>query len=240
MTDYASANLSLFLRAKEGDTLAREEIVKLNLGLVRSLAGRLCSGNMAEYDDLVGAGSIGLVKAIDHFECERGLSFSTYAFPIIAGEMKRFIRDNGPVKISRDIKEKSIKVRRAAQIFEKERGESPTPFMLADITGLPLDDVILALDAAAVPLSLDSADEEGDSFPAFTRVGQEDEAMSIDRLCLKEALSTLQKDDAAIIALRYYRGLTQREVADCLKITQVQVSRREKQILGKLKVLLAP
>ena len=229
----------LFARARGGDRRAQDELAQANLGLVYSLASRLSYGGLAEYEDLVGAGSRGLFKAIMNFDETRGLAFSTYAVPVIAGEMKRFIRDNGPVKVSRDIKEKAMRVRRAGQQYEKEKGCSPTPRELADLTGLTIDEITLSLDSSVPPLSLDQSASDNEQDGSLLRIlGAEDEAMNIERLSLKQAISSLPDKEASLIALRYFRGYTQKETAQCLDMTQVQISRKEKQILLRLREIL--
>ena len=221
----------LFTRAKHGDRRAQDELAQAHLGLVYSLASRLSYGGLAEYEDLVGAGSMGLFKAIMNFDETRGLAFSTYAVPVIAGEMKRFI--------SRDIKEKAMRIRRASQQYEKEKGCSPTPRELADLTGLTIDEITLSLDSSVPPLSLDQTASDNEQDGSLLRIlGAEDEAMNIERLSLKQAISSLPDKEASLIALRYFRGYTQKETAQCLDMTQVQISRKEKQILLRLREIL--
>ncbi len=155
---------------------------------------------------------MGLFKAIMNFDETRGSPFSTYAVPVIAGEMKRFIRDNGPVKVSRDIKEKAMRVRRAGQQYEKEKGCSPTPRELADLTGLTIDEITLSLDSSVPPLSLDQSASDNEQDGSLLRIlGAEDEAMNIERLSLKQAISSLPDKEASLIALRYFRGYTQKK-----------------------------
>lgn len=227
-------------RAKEGDRAAQNKIVRENLGLVYSLAARLCGSGLAEYEDLVSAGSLGLLKAIMNFDTSRGFAFSTYAVPVIAGEMRRFIRDNGPVKVSRDIKENAVRIHRASRRYEAAEGRSPTPGELADMTGLGVDEITLAMDSCAPPLSLDQTLSDGEQdTPLFCLLGEEDAGMNIERISLKQALADLSADDAMLISLRYFRGYTQSETAKCLHTTQVQISRREKRILLKLREMLS-
>jgi len=235
MRNFADDNIALFKKAKAGDKEAVEDIIKLNMPLVHSLAHRLSSGGLAEYEELVGAGSMGLFKAVKNFDPDRELAFSTYAVPVVAGEMKRYIRDNGPIKVSRSIKERSVKVNRMRLIFEKEKGREPTLSELASLCELTVEELNEALDCVQSPMSLDSFASGDEGLPVSLAVGREDAGLNIERLSLKEALSKLPEKDGQLITLRYFRGLTQRETAKCLNMTQVQVSRREKQILQALK-----
>ncbi len=239
MKPYADNNTALFLQAKNGDEKAYEEIIRLNMPLVHSLAHRLSSGGLAEYEELVSAGSMGLFKAVKNFEVQREFAFSTYAVPVIAGEMKRFIRDNGPIKISRTVKERSVKINRMRLIFEREKGREPTLTELAELCEITLEQLNEALDCAQAPMSLDSFAAGDEGLPVSLAVGREDSALNIERLSLKEAISKLPLQDSKLISLRYFKGLTQKETAKCLNMTQVQVSRREKQILNILKELLS-
>ncbi len=236
MLSYAEENRQLFERARNGDNAAYERLADLNMKLVHNLAGRLSQSTGLEYDELVGAGCLGLTKAIQSFDADRGFAFSTYAFPIITGEMKRLLRDTGPIKVSRDIKERAVKISRISRDIEQKQGRSPTPGELAGILGCSVDDILLSLDAARAPVSLEG---EGDEEGLFGCVGREDRGLNIESLSLKEAIGSLPKQDASIIALRYYSGLTQRQTADRLSLTQVQVSRREKKILEQLREYLS-
>ena len=239
MKNFADDNTALFKRAKAGEESAVEDIIKLNMPLVHSLAYRLSLGGLAEYEELVSAGSMGLFKAVKNFDPDRELAFSTYAVPVVAGEMKRFIRDNGPVKVSRSIKERSVKVNRMRALFEREHGREPSLSELASLCSVTVEELNEALDCVQSPMSLDSHAAGDEGLPVALAVGREDEGLNIERLSLKEALAKLPEKDGQLITLRYFRGLTQRETAKCLNMTQVQVSRREKQILLVLRELLS-
>ncbi len=201
----------------------------LHLPLVYSLARRL-SKSTIEYEELVGAGSIGLIKAIRNFDASFGCAFSTYAVPVILGEMKRYIRDNGPVKVSRSIKENYMLLSRIISDCEKKTGESPTVSELARLSGLSAEDIAQSLDSARYPASID--DENA------ADIGFCDLAMDTDTLAVRHAVERLNKADGRLIRLRYFHGLTQKETASVMNLTQVQVSRKEKKILGILKGML--
>lgn len=235
MSSYAARNEALFAALRMGDAAAREEIAGLNMGLVRTLAARLSAATGAEFEELCGAGNLGLCKAIDAYDGERGTAFSTYAVPVIAGEMKRFLRDTGPIKISRELKERALKIRRAEREMNSE-GQSPTLCGIAARLGLSPEQVSEAYDAARLPLSLESEDAEGERYERF---GREDPGMAVERLNVRQAIGELAAEDAALLRLRYFAGLTQSKTAQALGVTQVQVSRREKKILLLLREKLS-
>lgn len=200
-----------------------------HLPLVYSLARRLANSSV-EYDELVGAGNLGLIKAIKNYDATLGFAFSTYAVPVILGEMKRYIRDNGPVKVSRTLKENYMLLKRIISDYEGKTGESPTISKLAALSGLSEEDVAQSLDSAKAPLSIDD-DSAAD-------IGAPDSALDVEKLALTDAINALPDDEGRLIKLRYFHGLTQKETAFMLSLTQVQVSRREKKILDKLKTIL--
>lgn len=226
MICYAEENERLFAAGNA------EELARLNLNLVHALAGRLAASTGVEYEELVGAGCVGLTKAIKNFDPARGYAFSTYAVPVIAGEMKRYLRDTGPIKVSREIKERAIRIARETATLTAQTGQSPTVGELAGRLGLSVDEITEALDAARAPLSLE---EERDEELGGAVVGREDGRLDAERLSLRQALSTLPQKDATLINLRYFGGLTQAQAAERLGMTQVQVSRREKKILAALR-----
>ena len=214
--------------AEIAERLDRNAMVEQNLGLVHSCAHRF-KGRGIEYDDLFQAGCMGLVKATDAFDTQRGVMFSTYAVPVILGEIRRLFRDGGTVKVSRSIKELGVKTMRAKEQLSGVLGREPTVSEVAGAMDRPVEEVAEALAAATPPLSLTEDDDEGG--------GQIDlpvdspEELLADLLSLKQVLSSLEEGDRRLIILRYYRGQTQTETAKVLGMTQVQVSRREKKIL---------
>ncbi len=213
----------------------KEEFVKQNLGLVHSLAGKF-RGRGIEYDDLFGAGCVGIVKAIDGFDETRGLKFSTYAVPVILGEIKRLFRDGGAVKISRGLKELSLKAMREREKFMLKNFREPTVSELSQILGVSDEETVEAISAGIAPISL-TADDDSNSAELDIRVEPMDEKIS-EIIALKEVLHKLEARDRKLIMLRYFCGKTQTQTAQELDMTQVQVSRREKKILTTLKAQL--
>ncbi len=217
----------------EIDNLSRDEFIKRNLPLVHSLANRF-RGRGIDYEELFSAGSVGLVKAYDNFDTSRGLCFSTYAVPVILGEIRRLFRDGGSVKMSRSLKELSIKAARARDELCKSSGGEPTISELAEYLGVTPEEAAEAVAASAPAVSLTCA-EDGGEFDLPTESG---ESMLIDKLALRQCLSDLPAEDRLLLILRYYRGKTQAETANLLGATQVSISRRERRLLEKLRTLL--
>lgn len=225
-------NSCLLQRASDGDEAARDRLVEENIGLVHATARRF-SGRGVEYDDLFQAGCMGLVKAVAGFDPGRGVQFSTYAVPVIMGEMRRLFRDDGPVKVSRSLRERSMKVLRARERLCASLGREPTIGELARAVGVEPAEAAEALEAAAAPLSL-TIDEDGEDVQADIRIDGGEDSL-VDSLALKEALTKLPEKDQLLIRLRYFGNKTQTETAQRLHMTQVQVSRREKKILEALR-----
>ena len=210
----------------------REKIITENMGLVHSCAGKF-KGKGIEYDDLFQAGCVGLVKAADGFEPERGFAFSTYAVPVILGEIRRIFRDGGTVKVGRMLKEKS-----RIAMLERERlttinDREPTMSELAASLGLDLQETAHILNAAMPAFSL-TPDDESRNSQFDIPVESQDSEIS-DSIALQQVMVTLSERDQKIIELRYFKGLTQSKTAEQLGMSQVQVSRREKAILLDLR-----
>lgn len=213
----------------------REEFIEQNLGLVHTVCKRF-SGKGIEYDDLYQSGCMGLVKAFDAFDDERGVQFSTYAVPVIMGEVRRLFRDGGSVKISRSLKELGFKINKQKNIYEQEKGREPTVSELAEILNVSSEEIIEAVCANRETVSLTCDGESGVSETDLPTVSTEDEIS--DRLILNEAFEKLDDMERKIISHRYFGFLTQSKTADALNMTQVQVSRAEKKILLKLREIL--
>ena len=211
----------------------REEFIQENLGLVHLCASRL-RGRGIEYDDLYSAGCLGLVKAYDGFDVGRQVCFSTYAVPVILGEIRKLFRDGGTVKVSRGLKELSLKITAARESFLKQNGREATVAELAQRLHVTEEQVVLAINAALPTLSLtpDPEDENGRGFDV--PVPSHEEELS-EHLALQEVLQELPAQDRALIRLRFFGGKTQSETARLLHTTQVQVSRRERKILLTLR-----
>ena len=213
----------------------RDEMIQQNMGLVHACAHKF-KGRGIEYEDLFQAGCMGLIKATDAFDESRGVRFSTYAVPVILGEMRRLFRDGGTVRVSRTLKELSLKAVRTKERLSIEMGREPTVSELASALDLEVSAVVEALSAATPALSLTGSDEEG-ALQIDLPVQSPEEELS-DRISLRQVLSLLEKKDQMLIRLRYFQGKTQVETAQALDMTQVQVSRREKKILLHLRELL--
>ena len=210
----------------------RDAFVAANLGLVHSLAHRL-KGRGIEYEELYAAGCLGLVKAMEGFDESRGLKFSTYAVPVILGEMKRLFRDGGSVKVSRSLKEFSLKVTREREKLAKTLDRDPTVLELAEAMEEPPERVAEAISVSMPALSLTQSEEDGGG-QLDLEVEAPEEALA-NRLALRELLKRLDSRDQALITMRYFRNMTPTQVAERLGMTQVQVSRREKKLLGLLR-----
>ena len=200
--------------------MTRDEFIEGNLPLVHKLANRF-RGRGVEYEELYAAGCVGLVKAVDRFEPERGLCFSTYAVPVILGEIRRLFRDGGSVKISRSLKELSVKAARVRDQLSAN-GE-PRISDIAQALGVTPEEAAEALCAGIPPVSLDHGGEDGEPLPVPSASGED---ALIDRLALRQCLSELSGEDREILMLRYFRRKTQSETAQILGMTQVMVSRR--------------
>ncbi len=211
----------------------REDWICSNIGLVHSCARRF-SGRGIEYDDLFQAGCMGLVKAADGFEEERGLKFSTYAVPVILGEIRRLFRDGGTVKVSRSLKELAMRASREREGFLSREGREPTVGELADLLGVEPEQAAEALGASLPPLSLTRSGEEDEGDQIDLPVAAPEERIT-DRLALQQVLAELEPKDRALIVLRYLNRHTQQATADKLGMTQVQVSRRERVILSEMR-----
>jgi len=210
----------------------RDEMISSNLGLVHSCAHKL-TGRGVEYDDLFQAGCVGLIKAVDGFDESRGFSFSTYAVPVILGEIKRIFRDGGTVSVSRSIKERGRKINYEREKFVKQFDREPTVKELADKLGFDEFETAQAISASLPVMSLTQSDDEnGNEFEIPIISPEEDISTAV---TLEQVMSNLDENDKNIIRLRYYSGLTQTVIAERLGMTQVQVSRREKMILKQMR-----
>lgn len=213
--------------------IQKDEFIKNNLGLVHSLANKF-RGRGIDYDDLYSAGCIGLLKAFDGFDESRGLMFSTYAVPVILGEIKRLFRDGGAIKVSRGLKELSLKVNRERERFAKSNCREPTLTELSEILQESIDNIIEAINIAIPPISL-TIDDEDDSNKNIDISDSYSEENICEMISIKHIVEKLDINDRNLISLRYFKNKTQTQTAKILGMTQVQVSRREKKILSILK-----
>lgn len=212
--------------------MSRDSFVCDNLGLVHACAKRF-AGRGIDYDDLFQAGCVGLVKAVDGFEPERGLCFSTYAVPLILGEMRHLFREGGAVKVSRSLRSLSLQVGRLREKLLSTHGREPTVEELAAELGIEPALTAQAVCVSLPPISL-TRQEEGEEGQIDLPCDSPEESVT-DKLALRQVLSELEPRDRALIEMRYLRKMTQQTVADVLGMTQVQVSRRERTILMKMR-----
>ena len=209
--------------------LPREEFIQRNLGLARTCAGRF-TGRGIDYEDLYAAGCLGLVKACDGFDPARGVCFSTYAVPVILGEIKKLFRDGGAVKVSRSIKELGLKINAERERRLKQSGVEPSVNQLAQALGSTPEQVAMAIQAAMPVVSLTPAENEDGNREWDLPVESPEEKLS-ERISLREVIDRLPPQDRLLIRLRFFGGKTQSETARVLHTTQVQISRRERKIL---------
>ena len=215
----------------------RKKIVEENMGLVGSIVKRF-SATGHDMEDLFQIGCVGLVKAVERFDVRIGVKLSTYAVPVILGEIKRYLRDDGAVRISRSIKTNAMHIRTYIEQCEKENGAVPTISEIATHLHLETEDVLLAMDAAR-PIQYLQADEEESGFSLMeTLCAPDTEEHILNRIALREAIEILPIRDRKILTLRYYQNKTQAQVAELLSISQVQVSRLEKKLLATLRTKL--
>jgi RNA polymerase sporulation-specific sigma factor len=214
----------------------RNQTISENIGLVHACARRF-KGRGMEYDDLFQAGCLGLVKAVDHFDHERGVQFSTYAVPVILGEIKRLFRDGGAVKVGRSLKELAMRASREASAFMEKEGRSPTIGELAELLQVDPEEAAQALGASQLPLSLTASQEDGGGQIDVSVEPADDKIAEL--LSLKQVMTELEPKDRSIIFFRYFKSRTQTQTAVALGMTQVQVSRREKVILSQLRAKLS-
>lgn len=215
------------------DPTRRSAFIEENLGLVHSCAGRF-RGRGIEYDDLYSAGCMGLVKACDNFDTSRGVCFSTYAVPVILGEIKKLFRDGGTVKVSRSLKELGMRVQAAREHHMKICGAEPTLSQLAEELDEPVENITLAVQAAQPAVSLTPENGEDGDRQLDIPVESPEEALA-DKISLAEVIEALPEQDKQLIRLRFYGNKTQSETAKLLHTTQVQISRRERKILSQLR-----
>ena len=230
--------MDLLARSRQGDRAARNALVEGNLRLVLSVIQRF-SGSGENPDDLFQVGCIGLLKAIENFDPAMGVKFSTYGVPMISGEIRRFLRDNSPIRVSRSIRDTAYKVLQAREELMRQKQKEPTLEEIAKKLELPVEEVSQAMDAIASPVSLHDPvySDGGDPLTVMDQVKDlknTDEAW-IEHIALREAMKSLGEREKRILALRFYDGRTQMEVADQVGISQAQVSRLEKSAIAQIR-----
>ena len=229
------------IKAQTGDVEAREFLVEQNFNLVRSIVHRF-NNRGYEWDDLFQIGCIGLMKAIERFDLSYATKFSTYAVPMIIGEIRRFIRDDNPIKVSRPVKELAYKIHRVQEKLQGVSGRDPTIAEVAQVMELDPADIVAALEAIQPIASIFDLvfHDDSDSLTLLDQIKQNDcqEGQLLDHLAIKEILARLPEKERSIIELRFFEDKTQAEIADLIGISQVQVSRLEKSTLKVIRQLL--
>lgn len=230
--------LALIGRAHQGDKEARDILFEENIGLVYSVARRF-AGRGAEMEDLFQIGSIGLLKAVDNFDTSFQVKFSTYAVPMIAGEIRRFLRNDGILKVSRSVKENQYKIFKMREELEKLTGREPTVEELADGMNLPVEEVVLIMESQTEVESIYKTvyQGEGTEISLLDKLPEKENQQEkvLNRIFLEEILRTLEPKERQLIAMRYFQDMTQTEIAERLGVSQVQISRMEKRVLGKIR-----
>ena len=229
--------MSLIAQAQQGSRFARNKVVEGNLRLVLSVVQRFA--NRGENpDDLFQVGCIGLIKSVDNFDLSQNVRFSTYAVPMIVGEIRRFLRDNNPVRVSRSIRDTAYRAMQVREELQNEKNCEPTVEQIAERMHLPKEQVVIALEAIVEPVSLFEPvySDGGDTIYVMDQIGaHEDETDWIDELCLREAIESLSEREKRILHLRFMCGKTQTEVAEEIGVSQAQISRLEKCAMDKMK-----
>ena len=229
--------LTLINRAHQGDKLARDKILIENTGLIWSIVRRFLNRGH-EGEDLFQIGCIGMLKAIDRFDTEFDVAFSTYAVPMIAGEIRRFIRDDGIVKISRKIKENQMKIMHQREIYINEKKQEPTIEELEKVCDLTKEEIVMAMDASRNVESIDKEMYSKDSAYTLMDLAEDDtniEETVLNKIMVQQLMDMLESKERKIINLRYFNNKTQSQVAKEMGMTQVQVSRLEKKILNSMR-----
>ncbi len=233
--------LALIGRAHQGDKVARDKVYEENIGLIYSVVKRF-AGRGVEAEDLFQIGSIGLLKAVDKFDTSFEVKFSTYAVPMIIGEIRRYLRDTGIIKVSRSLKESQYRVFKIREDLEKKLGREPSVTELAGAAEISLEELNMVLEAGAEVESLHKTiyQGEGTELSLLDKIPEKENRQEklLDKVLLEELLGRLETEERKLIYMRYFQDMTQTEIARQLHISQVQVSRMEKRILKKLKKLL--
>lgn len=228
----------LFIRAQRGEKEAKEQLFENNTGLVHHVVKRFANRGGVEAEDLFQIGAMGLIKAIEKFDIDYGVCFSTYAVPLIMGEIRRFLRDDGLIKISRSIKENAAKLKLAREAFWKNTGREPTISELSEQSQIAVEDIVTAIEAGREVESIYKTvyESDGNEVLLLDMLGREGESEEIvNRLLLEKLLNGLDEKEKCLIRLRYFENKTQTQVAGDLGMSQVQVSRMEKKVLLRLR-----
>lgn len=227
----------LIARSQAGDMAAKETLLKENTGLIWSVTRRF-TGRGVESDDLYQLGCLGFIKAIDGFDLQYGTQFSTYAVPKITGEIRRYIRDDGAVKVSRSIKEQAAQIKTVRNSLFNVLGREPTVLEISRQTGITVEDIAIAEGALTAVESINQSNGEDGFTLEKILTDTDSEDAFLEKISLRQAIKQLPEKEAKVINLRYFHGLTQERVAKILSVSQVQISRIEKKAIEKLRVLI--
>ncbi len=229
-------NLLFIEKAKDGDTEAQEKLIKLNYPLAVSLARRF-TGRGCELEDLIQLALFGMLKAIKSFDPERGCAFSTYAVPLIIGEIRKFLRDDGLIKVSRENKRNAATILRLREEFSSDHGREPHIDELCELSGFDRETVIIALDCSKPVASMSEPLTDEGGFTVENTLGDNGSTIerAFDKIALSDALAKLPEEWRKIIILRYFKDMSQQQTADMLGLSQVKVSREEKKIIAELR-----
>lgn len=232
-----STTEELIQRAQNGDKEASEQLVTENAGLIWSVSKRF-QGRGTDMEDLYQLGCLGFLKAVEGFDLQYGTQFSTYAVPKIAGEIRRFLRDDGAIKVSRTLKERAVVIKTLRNQLSASLGREPTIGEIAQLSGLSPEEIALAETATAATESIQrETGEEGFSLENILSDTESEDSM-VERISLRQAITNLPEREAVVIKLRYFHGMTQDRIAKVLAVSQVQVSRIEKKAIEELRQLL--
>ena len=221
--------------AKNGDELAKEKLITVNSPLIKSVIKRYLNKGI-EYDDLYQLGALGFVKAIKNYDSTYNVKFTTYAVPMIAGEIKRFLRDDGTVKVSRSIKHLSIQIKNFIVEYNQEHNKNPTLDEISQRFNMDKTDIVFAMEANTTPLSLNDKFEDDESCTLMDKISDGFTVEKyIDKLTIRELIENLSAREKQVIIMRYYMDKTQSEIAKALGVSQVQVSRIENKVLKEMK-----
>lgn len=228
--------IKLIRLSQSGDRPARSRLVEKNVALVKSIVKKYLNRGL-EYDDLFQLGSLGLVKAIKNYDEKFNVRFSTYAVPMIDGEIKRFLRDDGIIKVSRSLKEMAGFVLKAKEMMKDNLGREPTIGEISEKINIPREEIVEAMEAARQPISIfEPVYDDGENKTMLVdRIKGDDEKIFFDRILIKELIGNLEPRDRKVVYLRFFKDKTQAEIADTMGVSQVQISRMITKIIGKLK-----
>ncbi len=230
----AEETIELIKKAQKGDDEAKTALLQNNLPLIKSIVRRY-QNKQIEYDDLMELGTLGLIKAMNNYNCSYGVRFSTYAVPMIAGEIKRFIRDNGAIKVSRSLKAQNKSANEFIESYRQKNQKEPSIKEIAQFLKVDETEVVFILDSSKYPVSIYSETEDDGLTLADKLASKENQDDYIEKIVLREIIDKFDERDKKIIYLRYYRDKTQSEIAKALGVSQVQVSRLEAKILERIR-----